>query len=213
MIRYFVGVPGSGKTTMACRLLFSKIPNLKKDSYYNYLFSNFDNKGLANVIDTSQLNSLKLPSYSYLSIDESGIEFNSRNFKSLNSGFIEFFKKHRHEHCDIDIFSQTWDDTDKIIRDLCSEIWLIKSVGSLSYARCVYKRVGIDENTKQLQYQHYFRSVFLQLLPFQQKQFIFCWRPKYYKYFNSFDPMNRQVINQDKYGKPLISVSSQKFEK
>lgn len=213
MIRYFVGVPGSGKTTMACRLLASNIPTLKKQySRYKFQFCNFPNKGLANEIDVSLLNTQKLPPFSYFCIDESGIEFNSRNFKSLNAGFIEFFKKHRHEHCDIDIFSQTWDDTDKIIRDLCSEIWLIKSVGPLSYARCVYKRVGIDESTHQLTYQHFFRSVFAQFLPFQRKQFIFCWRKNYYKYFNSFDPMDRPVLSVSKNGK-LFSVDSQKFKK
>lgn len=209
MIRYFVGVPGSGKTTLACRLLMKNIKPFIKLSKnpYKYNFANFDNK-LANVIDLSLLATQKLPPGSYLAIDESGIEFNARGFKSLPMGFIEFFKMHRHEHCDIDIFSQTWDDTDKQIRDLASEIWLIKKVGPLSYARCVYKRVGIDEVTHQLQYQHYFRSVFMQLLPFMPKQFIFCWRPSYYRYFDSFAPMNRPVLARDVKGKAFEPIDT-----
>lgn len=101
---------------------------------------------------------------------------------------------HRHMHCNIDLFSQCWSDTDKMIRDLADEIWLIRRIGPISYARCVYVRIGIDENTHQLQYQHFFRSIFLQLLPFQPKQFIFCFRPFHYKHFNSFSPLNREVI-------------------
>lgn len=195
MIRYFVGVPGSGKTTLACKLLKDKIKHKSNRLYrsrYDYLFSNFDNT-LSNVIDCSILATYKLPKKSYLCIDESGLEFNSRKFKSLDMGIIEFFKMHRHEKCDIDIFSQTWDDTDKQIRDLASEIWLLRKVGPLSFARCVYKRVGIDDVTHQLQYQHYFRTILLQLIPFQPKQFIFCFRPFYYKYFNSFSELVRPV--------------------
>lgn len=196
MIRYFVGAPGSGKTTIAVKLMKKELRSkrFKKLKFnYDYIFSNFDND-LSNVIDVSLLSSFKLPPYSYLLIDESGLEFNSREFKSLNKGFIEFFKLHRHEHCDIDIFSQTWNDTDKQIRDLASEIWLIRRFGPLSFARCVYIRIGIDDDTHQLQYQHFFRSIFRQLLPFQPKQFIFCFRPAHYKHFNSFDPMNRSVL-------------------
>lgn len=179
MIRYFVGSPGSGKTTMAVKLMKKEIKpkRFKKLKFnYDYIFSNFEND-LSNVIDINLLASFKLPEYSYLLIDESGLEFNSREFKSLNKGFIEFFKMHRHMHCNIDLFSQCWSDTDKMIRDLADEIWLIRRIGPISYARCVYVRIGIDENTHQLQYQHFFRSIFLQLLPFQPKQFIFASDP------------------------------------
>ena len=209
MIRYFVGVPGSGKTTLACRLLKKNIhPFIKlKKNNYHYNFCNFDCK-IANVIDLSLLSTQKLPHYSYLALDESGIEFNARGFKTLPIGFIEFFKMHRHEHCDVDIFSQTWDDTDKQIRDLASEIWLLKKVGPLTYARCVYKRVGIDDVTKQLQYQHFFRSVFMQLLPFMPKQFIFCWRPAYYKYFDSYAPMDRPILSRTVAGEEFSTVDS-----
>lgn len=196
MIRYFVGAPGSGKTTLAVKLMKKelKAKRFKKLKFnYDYIFSNFDND-LSNVIDINLLASHKLPEYSYLLIDESGLEFNSRGFKSLPKGFIEFFKMHRHEHCDIDLFSQTWDDTDKQIRDLATEIWLIRRLGFISFARCVYIRVGIDDNTHQLQYQHFFRSLLRQLLPFQPKQFIFCFRPFHYKHFNSFEPMQREII-------------------
>lgn len=200
MIRYFVGIPGSGKTTIACCLLkrFLKPKFFKRLSKmpYDYLFSNFDTS-LANRIDVDVLSSQKLPQFSYLCVDESGLEFNSRKFKSLPPGVIEFFKKHRHEHCDIDFFSQTWDDTDKQLRDLAQEIWLLRKIGPLTVARCVFKRIGISQESHQLEFQHFWRSVLWQLIPFMPKQFIFCFRPFYYKYFNSFDPIDRPVIVGD----------------
>lgn len=198
MIRYFVGVPGAGKTTMAIKLMKRELrPSFFKNPKkfrYDYIFANFEND-ISNVIDVHDLAGKKLPPYSYLLLDESGLEFNSRGFKSLPKGFIEFFKMHRHEHCDVDLFSQTWDDTDKQIRDLASEIWLLRKIGPISFARCVYKRVGIDDVTKQLQYQHFWRSILWQLLPFMPKQFIFCFRPLHYKNFDSFEPMDRDIIS------------------
>jgi hypothetical protein len=218
MIRYFVGVPGAGKTTMSIKLMkrelkpkfFKKLHKLR----YDYLFSNFEND-ISNYVDLRQLATKKLPKYSYLALDESGLEFNSRDFKTLQKGFIEFFKLHRHEHYDIDLFSQTWDDTDKQIRDLASEIWLLRKIGPLSIARCVYKRVGIDDVTKQLQYQHFWRSILWQLLPFMPKQFIFCFRPFHYKHFNSFSEMDREVISppEGETFKTTISAFSTKLKR
>ncbi|MBE7091683.1 MAG: hypothetical protein E7365_00675 [Clostridiales bacterium] len=199
MIRYFVGVPRSGKTTIACKIMKKHLRkknflNLKRIKY-KYHFSNFEtNYGLSNYFDDSMLGKFKLPEYSYIALDESGLSFNSRKFASLPFGVIENFKKHGHEHQDIDLFSQTWDDTDKQLRDLAEEIWVIRKIGPLSFARCVYKRIGIDEQTKQLAYQHYWKSILFQLLPFQPKQFIFCFRPLYYKYFDSFEPINMSVL-------------------
>lgn len=197
MIRYFVGVPGSGKTTIAAKLLKSQLKRkfFKKSKFsYDYLFANYENS-LSNFVDVQDLASYILPENSYLQIDEGGIEFNSRQFKSLSHNIIEYFKLLRHYGVDADLFSQTWDDVDKQLRDLASEIWLIRRIGPISFARCVYKRVGIDETTHQLQYQHYWRSVLFQLLPFQPKQFIFCFRPLYYKYFDSFSkPILRDIL-------------------
>lgn len=197
MIRYFVGVPGSGKSTIACKLLYKHSRGFKLfKRKYDYLFANFDTV-LANKFNTNDLATKKPPKKSLIMLDESGLEFNSRQFKSLSLGIIEYFKMHRHEKQDIYLFSQTWDDTDKQIRDLAQEIWLIRKIGPLSVARCVQKKVGIDDISKQLQYQHFFKSILWQLIPFMPKQFVFCWRPKYYKFFNSYEELYRPLIEPD----------------
>lgn len=214
MIRYFVGAIGCGKTSLACRLLADNIPSKKRlfeKHKYKYNFANFDTD-LANYLNPQLLATYKPPQGSYIAIDESGIEFNSRDFKSFHKGLIEFFKLSRHFQCDCDLFSQTFDDTDKILRDLASEIWLVKRFGQLTYARCVYKRIGIDETTKQLSYQHFFKSALLQLLPFQPKQFIFCWRPKYYKHFDSYVEPERPLITEA-LGHDLQTIINTKIKK
>lgn len=196
MIRYFVGVPGSGKTTLACKIMKKEMRGLLKNPFkkkYKYIFSNFDND-LSNIVNARDLSEKATPDNSLLMIDESGIEFNCRDYKNFDKGLIEFFKYHRHYKTDVCLFSQTFDDVDKVLRDLSSEIWIIRKLGPLTYARCVYKRVGIDDITKELKYQHYFKSILWQLLPFMPPQFIFCFRPLYYKHFNSYSKPNREII-------------------
>lgn len=193
MIRLFFGDCGSGKTSLAVRLMYKQSRCRKKKKIYDYIYSNIGDT-ISLPLDVRLLSDYKPPKRSYLVIDESGIEFNSRRFKSFDIGFIEFFKKHRHESCDIDFFSQSWDDTDKIIRDLSAQYWHVTRFWFLTVCRRYFKRIEIDKNTHQIITGFYTRRVLWQLLPFQPKQFMFCFRPKYYKFFNSFSPIDRPVL-------------------
>lgn len=59
-------------------------------------------------------------------IDEAGIEMNNRDYKTnFTKAMLAWFKKHRHYKADIYYFSQAWDDADKKMRDLATELWLL----------------------------------------------------------------------------------------
>lgn len=211
MIRYFVGSIGSGKTTMAVKFalqeMYGKHFTIVKALFHNVkcgkdkverkniVYCNYDNTMATRKFDAQELANRKPCEYAYVQIDESGLEFNSREFKTLKKGIIEYFKLSRHNHNNVDIFSQTFDDTDKMIRDLASEIWLLKRCGPFTVARKVVCSIGIDKDTKQLKFMHEFIPIWHQLLPFQPKQFKFCFRPFYYRFFNSFSPVLRNEID------------------
>lgn len=195
MIRIYFGNPGCGKTTFACRQLYKIKKNnsrlAKKDKFYKskyyHLFTNFETK-LAKPFPLEKLGELTPPIKSYLFIDEAGIEYNSRKYKSLSQNTIKWFKLHRHYQCDVDVISQSWEDMDITIRRLADELWYLRRLGPFTMVRRIYKSVGIDENTHQI-IDEYRKGSFLMWIlppPFHQKNFIFFLRKPYYKWFDTY---------------------------
>ena len=67
------------------------------------------------------------PPDSLILIDEIGVLHSNRDFKSMSSEAIEFFKMQRKHHLTIIVSSQTM-DFDKKIRDLCDRIYLCNRI-------------------------------------------------------------------------------------
>lgn len=145
MIAVYFGSPGSGKTTLACReILIAK-------KYYRATFANFGCKCADyDDVDLTALGEWTFPKGSYVAIDEAGIEYNNRKFKSLSQETIKWFKLHRHYGCDLSVWSQSWDDMDVTLRRLADRLYFIKRMGPFTLMRRVYKRVKVDKETEQI---------------------------------------------------------------
>lgn len=206
MITVYFGSPGSGKTTMAVRAL------LKAKKFYRYTFSNFETSQ-ARQVSLKDIGIWTLPPRSYLAIDEAGIEYNNRKFKSLNQKTIEWFKLHRHYQVDISVWSQSWDDMDITIRRLADRLFYIRKIGPFTMIRRIYKRVTVDKQTEQiidgyrmssmiwfllkpLYYLTYPIWFFLpSLIPWQDIKLV--WRRPYYKYFDTLSKPDTPVRYDD----------------
>lgn len=145
MISIYFGSPGAGKTTLACREI------LKANKRYAYTFSNFGCKCADfDDVDLNTLGSWTFPEGSYIAIDEAGIEYNNRKFKSLSQDTIKWFKLHRHYKCDLSVWSQSWEDMDVTLRRLADRLYYVRKIGPFTLIRRVYKRVTINEETEQI---------------------------------------------------------------
>lgn len=195
MFRLYFGNPGCGKTTFACKQLKDLQSKRGKKKYgYKRFYANFDNT-LCNKISLSGLGSWTLPFNSYLVVDEAGIQYNNRKFKSLPQSTIEWFKLHRHYGVDVDFISQSWEDLDITIRRLVDEIWYLKKVGPFTVVRRIFKKVQVDENTHQIVDGYFLRKFFGIIFDFiiGLTSFKIFLRAPYYKYFDTYDAPKKPI--------------------
>ena len=203
MIRVFFGSPGVGKTTLCVKQAKRQL------KHYDYTFTNFPQTVPgSSVVDLAGLGNWTFPDHSYIAIDEAGIEYNNRKFKTLPQETIRWYKKHRHYKCDVDVFSQGWDDMDITLRRLANELWCMYKFGPFTLCRRVYKKVEVDQNTHQIIDGYKLANMLWLLIwplqlgwPFDKKLTV-TYRPFYYKYFDSWDkdhiPVCDFKINQRK---------------
>jgi len=147
----YFGVPGSGKTTFAAYLAKK---NLKKK---RRVFSNVSLKGTYEI-DKKDIGKYDM-SHGLIICDEAGVEFNNRNYsKNFEDYQIDFLKHHRHYDDDLVFFSQYWNDIDVTLRRLSTRLFLLKKslIPFFIKAKKIGKRIGIDEQTKQIIDEYYF---------------------------------------------------------
>lgn len=144
MISIYFGSPGAGKTTLACREV------KKANRRYAYTFTNYG-CSCADFDDVSldKLGEWTFPPGSFISVDEAGIIYNNRKFKSFPAAAIQWYKLHRHYGCDMAIYSQAL-DIDVTLFRLADRLYYIKKIGPFTLQRRVYKFVTVDEESKQI---------------------------------------------------------------
>lgn len=170
ILSIYFGVPGAGKTTFAAWLVRNDLK--KKRSVYSnvpitgaYKLDPENDIGKKNIVNGRVI------------IDEAGLEYNSRKFKTFSDEARYFYKYHRHYQCAVDVFSQGWDDVDKTLRVLAQRLYVMKKsfLPWFVIRRTIGKRIGIDENTKQIIDEYYW-------VPFSRK---YIFSPPLWKTFNT----------------------------
>lgn len=199
-LNVYFGVPGSGKTTFAAYLakqaqkesiiikLCRRFPNRVTNWILNgkhwkrrmNVWSNVPINGCYRVDARNDIGNYMIEN-GKLIIDEAGVEFNSRKYKSFPEAAIYWFKFHRHYGMSVDVFSQSHEDMDVTLRRLAQNFYVVRrSVLPLFIViRRIRRKVGIDETTHQIVDAYSFG------LPVIDTRRIFC--PPLWKLFNTYD--------------------------
>lgn len=196
MVKLFFGLPGSGKSTLLCSLAYKQL-NAKRPRY-KHIFSNMymgDKPPFDRItyIDKDDLGRYDLRD-GLLLLDEATLLFDSRDYKNFSKSLMQFFLLHRHYNCDIYLFTQQWDGVDRKIRVITDRVYYIYKTPFMGkwwskYYRIPYgiiipdpkSKSGTGEKLGEI-IQGYCKPNILQR--------IFCtrlYRPKYYKYFDSWE--------------------------
>lgn len=140
-VRVFFGKPGAGKSTFCAS--FAKYYQKKGITVY----SNVPIKGCIQV-DRSDIGKYDI-SNGHLIIDEAGIDYNNRNFKSMPQDAIKWWKLIRHFHCSASVMSQSYDDMDITLRRLAHDTYIIKRslIPGMFICKKFNMKIDIDEST------------------------------------------------------------------
>lgn len=196
MIKCYFGVPGVGKSTVLVR------EYKKNKRKYDHIYSvNVQIKGVP-LIQKSDLEKYKFKNTLIL-WDEITMDADNREFKSFSKDLRDFFILHRHLGCDIVYATQNFENVDKKVRDLTSELWYMsKSVvpffRNFTTAKRIYRKVNINEMSSELtlgyRFCNFLESIFV-------SNFNIVFRPFYYKYFNTHDELSLKdrVLYEDRF--------------
>jgi len=188
MIKGYFGLPGSGKSTFLTMIAQKELKRIERGrSAYKRVFTNFYCQGCY-IINYSELGLYDF-SDSLILLDEITLDADSRNFKQFDQVKKRFFLLHRHYHIDVIYFTQQWDGVDKKIRDITHDLYYVKKVrfpilSNLSVATRIFRILDINEDTKEIVNGYRFPNWYDRLIGRTKE---YCWRPKYYKYFDSFN--------------------------
>lgn len=195
MVSLYFGLPGCGKTTLLCSFAYNILR--AKRSRYKHVYSNvyMGNKSPFDkiiYIDKSDLGKYQIEDGLIL-LDEATLLFDSRDYKNFSKEIMQFFLLHRHYNVDIIMCTQQWDGVDRKIRVITDRVYYMYKSALFGrwfskYYRIPYGIIIPDPRNKSSGeklgdiVQGYCKPNFFQR--------IFCkrlFRPKYYKFFNSWE--------------------------
>lgn len=186
-VSLYFGLPGAGKTTVMARMLTKAV----KDKRYKHVYCNVHNTvpGVT-YIDNECIGRYDLHD-ALICIDEATLFADNRNYKSFSMDKVTYFLEHRHYNVDIVLFTQQWDGVDRKIRVITDRVYYLYKGVFLGHwftrgYRVPYGIIIPDKrnDTEKLGeiIQGYCKPGFISRL-----FGIWCFRPKYYKYFDSWE--------------------------
>lgn len=181
MITGYFGLPGCGKSTFLAKMA---------QQYISKGYRVF-------VLDTAPVDGCYLISWddigqfdmsnSVILLDEISLFADNRDYKNFSHRLKQFFILHRHYHCDIVWFTQQYDGVDRKIRELTTCLYYVRSAGMFSYAVRIDRFIFVQKEQKDIKVGFKITGFIRALFAFLNGSVKLCFRPRYYKYFDSFD--------------------------
>lgn len=181
----FFGLPGVGKSTLMSKLIYQ----FTRQHKYNHIYCN-EFVTIPGVIQISNDDIGKYNIYDgAVFIDEASLFADNRDFKNFTRTKLQYFVMHRHKNVDVYFFTQYYNGIDIKLRQLCTNVFYMYKPLLTGHWITKYYRInyGIMIPSKQdSQKMGEIVEGYSKPSIFQR---IFChrvFRPRYYKYFDSF---------------------------
>lgn len=181
MIMGYFGLPGCGKSTFLAKIARKYI----QQGITVYVLNSQPVEG-CRLINFNDLGAFDM-SGSVILLDEISLFADNRDYKMFSDKLKTFMILHRHYHCDIIWFTQQYDGVDRKIRELTTCLYYVRSSGLFSYAVRINRFITIDKERQQIIVGYKLPNIFAYLFGWLNRSIQLCFRPKYYRYFDSYD--------------------------
>lgn len=178
------GKKGSGKSSLLIKLMH----RYAKKGFVIYTNMPDCLYPQARIIDLKLLGDFIPPPRSFIALDEVGMEYDNRKFKTFKDSVRDFYKLQRHYKIVVAMASQSW-DVDLKIKSLVDEFYLVSSFGPLSVARRIVKKIGLLEAGQNQESRPVENLKFASFLSWH-----FTWLPRWSRFFDSFDAPPKPAI-------------------
>lgn len=188
------GAKGSGKSTLMVKWMLH-------DLRHGWtVYTDMQGVSLEGVrfIKTLDLATFAPPPRSSVYLDEAGLSFDNRNFKTFPEGIRDFAALQRKYKVKWVLNSQTT-DTDKKLRSRTDRLFLQTNIGNvIGITRPIIRTVTLTEASSMGE------SRIADQLKFDKPwHWKITWMPRYFKYFTSFNPPARPEIEYEEcHGSP-----------
>lgn len=191
------GKKGSGKTTYMCKL------SLRYSKRGYTVFSNAELPG-STLVNIKLLGDFVPPPGSVLLIDEVGMIWDNRHYKTFEDKYRNFFKLQRQYKNIVYLFSQTF-DIDKKLRDLTDVMYMVTCpIPVLSICRRIKRTLVLVQPDGEsegriadgLEFIPWYMSLF------GMRSIEFTWIPSYASFFKSYNPPSLPEFASDPFSLP-----------
>lgn len=195
---YIFGKKGSGKSTLMVKEMIRHI-NRGWVVYTDMPDCLVPGVRKINALDLSAF--VPLP-HSVLFLEEVGITFDNRKFKSFDDGLRDFIKFMRKYKVKCYMNSQSY-DVDKKIRDCVDSMVLMSSIADcIAICRPIRKSVTLTEPSAEAESRIAEKLMFTGIWNWS-----FMWMPKYHKYFDSFSAPPREPISYEQITREYLELT------
>lgn len=199
-LTHIFGKKGSGKS---CLMVNEMIKHLKRGWIVYTDMTDIKIPGVR-IISAKDLKYFRPEYHTLLCLDEVGIEFDNRKFKSFDDGYRDFFKFQRKYKVKVIMNSQAF-DIDLKIRDLVDDMILQTNLWNcISISRPIRRSITLTEPSAEAESRIADRLSFAPIWEWR-----FYWMPRYFKYFDSFSAPEREemsftISENQKFSKRLL---------
>lgn len=184
-LHYLFGKKGAGKSLYLVKMMLK----YKRRGWHVYTDMMDVNIPDVRLISSSDLANFRPEPHSALFLDEVGITYDNRKFKTLPDGIRDFYKFLRKMECTCYMCSQSY-DVDKKIRDTVDDMALLMSLGGVvGLYRPIKRQITLVEPTAEGEARIADRLRFKSIFSWK-----FTYFPKYMKYFDTKSMPERELL-------------------